>query len=294
MPQIDLVTAAGPRACARRVLRIGLALGVVLALGGCERASTDPLRASGVAFEGLMGPALVEAVAAAYAPAATLTQAQGKDTLYAVIERTARGGVEGVVGLYTDTLVAFDCRPRCDPSQDVYDGGSGLSQEHVWPRSRGAGAGHFERDLHHLFPALRAVNEARGNRPFGESPDAATRVWYGGGRARRTPPGSGRDAWSELGRVFEPREAVKGDVARAVFYAFAVYGPSGTGQADGAYWAAMRPYLLAWHRADPATAAERARGARVARYQATVSGAPAVNPFVEDSSLAARAFYAGR
>jgi hypothetical protein len=53
----------------------------------------------------------------------------------------------------------------------------------------------------------------------------------------------------------------------------------------------MRPVLLGWHRADPATADDRARSDRVAAHQATVSGAPAINPFVVDSSLAARAFY---
>ena len=247
-----------------------------------------------VLFPGLTGEGLREEIAATYAPVSVLSLEQSKDTLYAVIDRETRGGLDGASGIYTDYFVAFDCVPNCDPSQDVYDGGSGLSQEHTWPRSEGADSGLFERDLHHLYPSRNSVNSARGNLPFGESPDGETSTWYYLDQTRTTPPPEPeRDLWSErLGStLFEPREGREGDVARAMFYAYAVYGPDGNGQANAAFWGEMRPYLLGWHRADLPSAEDQARSERVSWYQVTGSGAPAVNPFVVDTSLAARAFY---
>ncbi|MEM6286855.1 MAG: endonuclease [Bacteroidota bacterium] len=242
---------------------------------------------------GLTGEALLDAVVGTYAPVAGLSGGQSRDTLYAVVDRETRDGLDGVAGLYTDAFVAFDCTPSCDPSQDVFNGGSGINQEHVWPRSQGTGSGLAERDLHHLFPTRVRVNSDRGSLPFGDSPDAQTDTWYALEMATASAPPTGtRSLWSELlsGSRFEPRESRKGDVARAVFYVYAMYGPRGTDQVDAAFFDGMRDTLVAWHRADPPTAAEVARSERVAAYQTTASGADAINPFVADSSLAARAF----
>lgn len=262
----------------------------LLSLAAPLRAQTPPQ----TLFPGLVGADLRAAIAGAYGPVSVLSEEQSKDTTYAVIDRETRDGVGGASGVYTDFFVPFDCNPNCDPSQDVYNNGSGLSQEHTWPRSMGADAGNAECDLHHLFPSKQTVNAARGNLPFGESPDNETSTWYYLGQTQSTPPPlETRDLWSErLGStLFEPRESREGDVARAMFYFYAVYGPEGTGQASTAFWEEMEPYLLAWHRADTATVADRARSDRVALYQTTASGELAINPFVIDSSLAARAFY---
>ena len=245
-------------------------------------------------FPGLTGQVLRDAIVATYALSSAPSDDAGKDLLYSVIDREVRGGQPGASGLYTDFFVPFDCVPSCDPSQDVFNDGDGLNQEHVWPRGQGADSGLFERDLHHLFPSKVNVNADRGDLPFGESPDAQTTAWYYLALQQpMAPPLATRDLWSErLGAtLFEPREGRKGDVARAILYAYALYGPDGTGQADPSFWAQMRPVLLGWHRADPATAEDRGRSDRVAAYETTVSGALAVNPFVVDSSLAARAFY---
>ena len=40
-----------------------------------------------------------------------LSLAQSKDTLYAVIDRESRGGMDGVAGIYTDYFVPLDCNP---------------------------------------------------------------------------------------------------------------------------------------------------------------------------------------
>ena len=127
----------------------------------------------------LGGDALVDALVADFKPAVVLTLEQSKDTLYAVVDTAHVAGRVGSVGVYTGLFVPFDCDPTCDPSQDVNNGGAGLNQEHVWPRSRGAACppgsvptcdGRAESDLHHLRAARGAVNSARGNLPLRRQP----------------------------------------------------------------------------------------------------------------------------
>jgi endonuclease I len=269
--------------------RFAFALALVL-VAAAPAAQTPPQ----TLFPGLTGQALRDAIVATYGLASAPSEDEGKDLMYSEIDREVRGGLPGASCIYTDFFVAFDCVPNCDPSQDVFNDGDGLNQEHTWPKAQGADSGLFERDLHHLFPSRVDVNADRGDFPFGDSPDAQTTAWYYLDQQQSSPPPlPTRDLWSELQGTtrFEPREARKGDVARAMFHAYALYGPDGTGQASTPFWEQMRPYLLGWHRADPATADDRARSDRVAAHQTTVSGATAFNPFVVDSSLAARAFY---
>ena len=78
------------------------------------------------------------------------------------------------------------------------------NREHVWAKSHGdfgtaTGPG---TDLHHLRPEDVTVNCTRGNKDFDN-----------GGTAVAEAPGSCADADS-----FEPRDAVKGDVARMILY----------------------------------------------------------------------------
>ncbi|MEU1144474.1 endonuclease I family protein [Streptomyces sp. NPDC005863] len=78
------------------------------------------------------------------------------------------------------------------------------NREHVWAKSHGdfgtaTGPG---TDIHHLRPADVTVNSIRGNKDFDN-----------GGSAVDGAPGSLTDDDS-----FEPRDAVKGDVARMILY----------------------------------------------------------------------------
>ena len=92
-------------------------------------------------------------------------------------------------------------------SQSKTTNGGGVNdwnREHVWAKSHGdfgtaTGPG---TDLHHLRPEDVSVNSTRGNKDFdiGGSPVAEA-------------PGSYTDTDS-----FEPRNAVKGDVARMIMY----------------------------------------------------------------------------
>ena len=246
-----------------------------------------------VLFPHLIGAALVDSLAAYYGPSSVLPSDAAADTLFAAVVRESVGDVDGVRGLYSDWFVPFDCAPSCAPSADVYDGGEGLEVEPLWPLSLVPGNERAERDLHHLFPARVDVRADRGALSFGESPDDETTEWYALDETRSTPPETERDAWSERleGVRFEPRERVKGDIARALFYVYSVYGPSGNGQADPAFFESMKDTLLTWHDADPASEEEVERSERVAAYQTTSSGEPAINPFVHDPTLARRAYF---
>ena len=123
-------------------------------------------------------------------------------------------------GSVWDALAVTDADP-CDASQVVllYSGrtqpvaeraGSGGGQsdrwnrEHVWPKSHGFPAARMApyTDIHHLRPADTTVNSSRGNNDFAN-----------GGRPQGEAPNTFRTS-----TTWEPRDAVKGDVARMMFY----------------------------------------------------------------------------
>ncbi len=90
-----------------------------------------------------------------------------------------------------------------------YNNGNGWTREHVWAKSRGdfgtdLGAG---TDVHHLRPENDATNSARNNRWFDYSDIPH---YYNG-----NPTGN---YYSDENWTWEPRDAVKGDVARMIFY----------------------------------------------------------------------------
>ncbi|RYU11836.1 endonuclease [Nocardioides iriomotensis] len=128
------------------------------------------------------------------------------------------------------------------------------NREHVWPQSHGGfgtttGPG---TDLHHLRPEDVTVNGTRGNKDFDD-----------GGSSVAECSGCLTDADS-----FEPRDAVKGDVARMVLY-MAVRYDGGDGFADlepnestsngSSPYTGKLSVLLQWNREDPPSAFEQRR-----------------------------------
>ncbi|MGK4909180.1 endonuclease I family protein [Streptomyces albus] len=93
---------------------------------------------------------------------------------------------------------------RSQPASE-HGGGSGQwNREHVWAKSHGdfgtaTGPG---TDLHHLRPADVTVNSVRGNKDFDNGGD----------------PVDGAEGNYSDGDSFEPRDQVKGDVARMILY----------------------------------------------------------------------------
>ena len=236
-----------------------------------------------VLFPGQVGDELRASLVDEYKPATVLSSAASKDRMVDSVWNVEVDGTEGVVGVYTGYFVAFDCNPTCDPNQDVYNGGSGLDQEHMWPRSQGAEGHNGERDLHHLAPTWTRANSDRGNLPFGEVPDPQTDDWYFENTVTSSIPSSNIDAYSERDRnvAFEPREGFKGEVARAMFYFYTMYE-----QASDAFFEEQKETLYAWHYLDPVDEPEYGRTFAIAGFQEDKP-----NPFVLDSTLIRRAFF---
>ena len=266
-----------------------LAAAALVALAAPALSAPASAQTQEVLFPGQSGAELRASVRAAYRPSSLRGD---NDDLYARIDSVRVDGTLGVIGVYSGLFVPFDGNPNSDPSQDVFNGGSGINQEHTFPRARLAGSSSHpsEDDLHNLFPTRVRVNGDRGNLPFAEIPDAQTTRWYRGTAATAAdPPLAERDEWSELrsGQAFEPREAHEGNAARAMFYVATVW----DGAADQAWFDAQKEDLLDWHRADPVDQADVDRSARVAAFQSGCAAGACVNPFVVDSTLIRRAFF---
>ncbi len=150
-----------------------------------------------------------------------------------------------VILIYTGKSI-----PKEDNGTDV----DGWNREHVWAKSHGdfgtsMGAG---TDLHHVRPADVTVNSSRNNKNFDDSENAHSEAI-----------GSRHDKDS-----FEPRDAVKGDIARMMFY-MAVRYEGENGEPDLELVEYMNegksPFhgklstLIEWHKEDPVSDWERRR-----------------------------------
>lgn len=156
--------------------------------------------------------ASASAVDTYYASAEGKTGAALKTALHNIIKNQSKVNYDGV----WNALKVTDQDPAnpnnvilvySGRSQSKSTNGGGVNdwnREHVWAKSHGdfgtaTGPG---TDLHHLRPEDVTVNSTRGNKDFD----------LGGGPVSEAP-GSLTDADS-----FEPRNAVKGDVARMLLY----------------------------------------------------------------------------
>lgn len=232
-------------------------------------------------FSNLSGDELLDSVASHYRPAVVLDYANARDTLYA-----------SVLSVEDDTLrciysgYALYLDPTQDPTQYIYLNGSslGMNTEHAYPQSKGAADGNARSDMHHIFPARIPVNEARADVRYAEIPDAQTQKWFRGTQVLSGIPAQDKDAYSESrsGVDFEPRESVKGDLARAIFYFYTMYRAQANA-ADPNFFESQRLTLCQWQKQDPADSAELIKTWRIAPYQ---EGKP--NPYVLDCTLAYR------
>lgn len=162
-----------------------------------------------------------------------------------------------------------------------YASGSGWSREHVWAKSRGnfgtsRGTG---TDLHNLMAEDVSTNSARNNRNFDIGD---TRYVDGSG----TYSGTTNSFTSAINWVWEPRDEVKGDIARIIFYMDVRYeGEHGEvdlevvdsllSNSDQSPIHGNARTLYQWHLMDTVDAAERRRNDTIFKYQGNR------NPFVD-------------
>lgn len=161
-----------------------------------------------------------------------------------------------VIGIYSGFSM------EADPQ---YDGGKGWTREHVWAKSYGDfgtsnGAGS---DVHHIRAEDASTNSARNTRSFDES--ELPYIDKSGNYKGLTPSYTSKEAWT-----WEPRDEVKGDVARMIFYMVVRYegddDEPNLGLVDSVVVkGSKRPYhgksstLRKWHKEDPVDNYEKYR-----------------------------------
>lgn len=160
-----------------------------------------------------------------------------------------------------NNIILFYTGWSVDAAQE-YNNGSGWNREHIWSKSHGdfgtsRGPG---TDVHHLRPSDISVNSAKNSRWF----DNCSTPYLDNGIY--TGCFTSSENW-----VWQPRDEVKGDVARMIFYMATRYEgesgepdlelidylPSDNNTADPVY--AKVSTLLEWHNSDPVDNGERNR-----------------------------------
>lgn len=105
---------------------------------------------------------------------------------------------------------------------------------------------HAEADLHNLYPVISRINSSRRNLPFGII-EGNKKKW-----------GCSFERSKDL---VEPRDEIKGDIARSILYIADEY------QLSVPY--DMKPLLLKWHKKDPPSNHEKSRNDLIFKIQGT-------------------------
>jgi hypothetical protein len=136
-----------------------------------------------------------------------------------------------------------------------------FNTEHTWPQSKFGSVDPMVSDINHLFPTDEAANSKRSNYPFGV---VVTSSWNVGGSKY------GNGLGGQI--VFEPRDAHKGDCARAMLYFVTRYGNLGSFWAESPY---QEMAFRDWNKKFPPTPQSKTRNDGVQLYQGNR------NPFID-------------
>jgi endonuclease I len=158
--------------------------------------------------------------------------------------------------------------------------GDCFNREHTWPQGffdgTSSGDAYAKTDLHHLYASDGWVNNARANFPFDKVTSGATTYQQG------CKLGNGSGYAGYTGKVFEPIDSLKGDIARGLLYMSTRYlnddaGWSSWPMANGANLTSdATTILLAWHQLDPVSGKEISRNNAIYNLQGNR------NPFVDE------------
>ncbi len=152
-----------------------------------------------------------------------------------------------------------------------------FNREHLFPQSIFGKAAPMRSDFFHVYPTDGYVNGRRSNHPFGEVNKASWTSKNGSKLGSNTTQGY-------RGKVFEPIDEFKGDIARALFYFATRYEdrisswshPMLNGTKDQVYQTWFVKLLLKWHKMDPVSAHEIRRNEIGSKYQGNR------NPFIDN------------
>ncbi|MBP6447688.1 MAG: endonuclease [Saprospiraceae bacterium] len=232
-----------------------------------------------IIFPGLKSDSLKNDLVAFYTPSKILTYDQARTKLY------------NEVFLFSDSLECFYSGYKIPVDKQVnilsWTAKYGIQTEHLYPRSKGADKHPAIGDLHHLVPIKGSINTLRKNTPYKDIDDTKTKYLLLGDKVFTVPDRSKIDAYSESAPgVFEPRESIKGDVARSVFYFYMIYQKQAD-KSDNRFFPSMLADLCRWHRIDKVDSFEWKKTMAIGRIQGNV------NPFVIDATLAERCYCSG-
>lgn len=170
----------------------------------------------------------------------------------------------------------------------------GWNKEHVWAKSHGSFATQVAgRDIHHLMPTDNGVNNTRSSKDF-DTGGSLVLTYNSYGQKITVEYADPNDQCKTTTNTFEPRDVVKGDVARIMFYMAVRYegksdgGPnlelvdSITGNNATAPTLGKLSTLLQWHLADPVDEFEMTRNNYIYNLQGNR------NPFIDHPDFAAK------
>ncbi|MDE6408193.1 MAG: endonuclease [Anaeroplasmataceae bacterium] len=173
---------------------------------------------------------------------------------------------ENVLCIYTGRSIPIANQDKGTAGNNIWN------REHAWPNSHGFSSKDYAAytDIHHLFASEKNINATRGNKDFNNVQNG-NHDEYG-------------NKWDNT--FFEPRDEVKGDLARAMFYLVVRYddpneldlelsetatssSSNKTGQLG------ILSVLLEWNILDPVSEEEKTRNEKVYSIQGNR------NPFVD-------------
>jgi len=190
-----------------------------------------------------------------------------------------------IIAFYTGLSIPKDCQQGMDSLDGLCDlevngmiGDYEWNREHIWSKSRGGFSNDTltaHNDAHHLVAAERDMNSTKNNRFYEDCQDGDdTNI------EERDFANFTCNIWE-----FEPRDSVKGDVARMIFYMAVRYEDSDfdlevvddpdedSSLKDGVY--GDLDDLIRWHFEDPVSAEEARRNDIIYAYQNNR------NPFID-------------
>lgn len=239
---------------------------------------------NGVVLSGESGATLIADLQKYFADSDNITYSSATNIMYTQVDRTAAGKLECVYSGYTIDISATESNSTIN--------GKEFNCEHTVPQSLFNEQEPMKSDMHHLFPSRDGINTDRSNYPFADVPDANGKYWYTNTTTERSaiidPDGTSGESpeYSKLSKsnTFEPRDARKGDIARAGMYFYVIYGKNTNATKAIAFIEKMLPLFKQWDKQDPVDTMEKERNEKIYQKQGNY------NPFVLDATLADRVF----
>ena len=215
--------------------------------------------------EGKTGEALLTALRAVVGPHKNV----GYDGLWAVYNKSDVDGNGKYIDIYS-TKRWTPGKEKCGNYKYV---GDCVNREHSFPKSWFDDKSPMVSDAFHIYPTDGKVNGQRSNFPYGECANGTTLPSSNGVQALGKFGTSTFPGYS--GKVFEPVDEYKGDLARTYFYMAAAYNDKIStwssdmlaGNAYPAYKTWALNLLLKWHRQDAVSEKETDRNDAVYGFQ---------------------------